>query len=91
MKKCKRDVENPQGFRVLQVSRTELEQATQQVHCVCDDCMSSPEYGYYVAVLNRWLCPKCYSRWIKAATRYQEDIWVEEKNYQFYRNLLGYE
>ncbi len=91
MKRCSRDVENEQGFMILRVFRNELEEATNQKRCVCDDCLSSPEYGYYVAVLNRWLCPKCYSHWVATATRYREDIPVEEKNYKFYRNLLNFD
>lgn len=90
MKASERDVQNKQGFRVLKVSREELERATCQSRCVCDRCMQSPEYGYYVAVLNCWLCPRCYEQWILNAKRYPEDILVEEKNYQFYREKLGF-
>lgn len=81
-------VETSKGFKVIKCPRKILEAATGQIKCVCDDCLSSPDIGYYVAVLNRWLCPKCYERWIRSAKRYQEDIWVEEKNYDFYMKLL---
>lgn len=88
MKRCDRDVKNEQGFKILKITKDELEEATEQ-GCFCDSCMSTPEYGYYVAVLNRWLCPFCFDRWIQNAIRYREDTLVEEKNYQGYRNLLG--
>lgn len=90
MEQNKRDVQNEQNFRVLLVSKKELEKATMQSKCVCDECLATPEYGYYVAVLNRWLCPRCYERWIMGATRYLEDCWVEEMNYGFYKGLLGF-
>lgn len=91
MEQNRRDVANKQNFRVLLVWRDELEKATKQAKCVCDDCLASPIYGYYVAVLNRWMCEKCYKRWVEAAVRYPEDSWVEEKNYNFYKKLLGFE
>lgn len=81
-------VDNAKGFKVINVPRKILEAATGQKKCVCDDCLSSPEYGYYVAVLNRWLCPTCYKHWIACATRYEEDTPIEEKNYNFYMKLL---
>lgn len=81
-------VETLKGFKVINVPRKILEATTGQEKCVCDDCLSSPDIGYYVAVLNRWLCPTCYKRWISRATRYAEDIPVEERNYNFYMNFL---
>lgn len=71
-------VENKKGFRVIKVSRMLLEAATRQKKCVCDNCLKSPDVGYYVAVINRWLCPKCYSDFYKNAINYPEDRAVEE-------------
>lgn len=88
--KQQRDVINEQSFRVLKVYKKELEDATMQDKCCCDDCLAAPEYGYYVAVLNRWLCPMCFNHWLKYAVRYKEDMLVEEKNYQFYKKLLNF-
>lgn len=90
MQQHKRDVINEQSFRILKVYKKELEIATEQDRCCCDDCLATPEYGYYVAVLNRWLCPKCFNHWLKYAIRYKEDMPVEEKNYQFYKKLLNF-
>jgi hypothetical protein len=45
--------------------------------------------GYYVAVLNSWLCPLCYAKWKKHATRYSEDVPVEERNYRRYKELIS--
>lgn len=83
-----RPVETLKGFKVINVPRKILEAATGQGKCVCDDCLSSPDIGYYVAVLNRWLCPTCYKHWIGYAKRYEEDALVEERNYNFYMKLL---
>ena len=82
------EVKTSEGFLVLKVSNQELAKATNQEHCVCDHCLASPEEGYYVAVLNSWLCPLCYAKWKKHATRYSKDIPVEEINYQYYKNKL---
>lgn len=81
-------VKTIKGFKVIKCPRKTLETATGQIKCVCDDCLNSPDIGYYIAVLNQWLCPTCYERWIKSAKRHKEDIWVENKNYSFYLKLL---
>lgn len=44
--------------------------------------------GYYVAVLNCWFCPKCYNEWYGCATHYPEDIKIENKNFEYYKNLF---
>lgn len=88
-KKAKiKPVETLKGFKVIKCPRKILEAATAQIKCVCDDCLSSPDTGYYVAVLNRWLCPTCYEHWVKSAERYTEDIPIEEKNFNYYLKLL---
>ena len=84
------EVKTSEGFLVLKVSNQELAKATKQEHCVCDHCLASPEEGYYVAVLNSWLCPLCYADWKKHATRYSEDVPVEERNYRRYKTLLKF-
>lgn len=81
--------ENGKYFKVLKVSRKRLEKATGQTKCVCDNCLASPVVGYYVAVLNRWLCSDCFWRWYKSGFNYEEDHPIETKNYNFYSKLLG--
>lgn len=89
-KRHKRDVINEQQFRILKVYKNELEEATKQEQCCCDYCLAAPIYGYYIAVLNQWFCPKCFNHWLKNAIKYKEDTLVEERNYQFYRKQLGF-
>ena len=83
------EVKTSEGFLVLKVSNYELAKATGTQYAICDNCCFDDEYGYYVAVLNRWLCPLCYAKWKKHATRYSEDVPVEERNYQWYKELIS--
>lgn len=73
-------IENEKGFKVLEVPRSELRDATGGPG-VCDHCLATPKVGYYIAVLNHWVCPSCYERWSKDATFYREDVGVENKHY----------
>ena len=43
---------------------------------------------YYIAVLNDTMCKECYKKWVKSAKRYAEDIPIENKNFNYYKNLL---
>lgn len=47
------------------------------------------DYSYYIAVLNQWFCPKCYQAWYHRATYYPEDAKVENRNFEFYKNIFG--
>lgn len=83
-------VENEKGFRVLKIDRTELLSKTARfgVIGVCDRCGHAPHTGYYVAVLNYWLCPDCFRNWYQDAEHYEEDLAYEEKKYRSYRKLF---
>jgi hypothetical protein len=83
------EVKTSEGFLVLKVSNYELAKATGTQYAICDNCCFDDEYGYYVAVLNSWLCPLCYAKWKKTATRYSEDIPIEERNYRRYKELIS--
>ena len=83
------EVKTSEGFLVLKVSNYELAKATGTQYAICDNCCFDDEYGYYVAVLNSWLCPLCYAKWKKTATRYSEDVPVEERNYRRYKELIS--
>lgn len=83
-------VENEKGFRVLKIDRTELLSKTARFGAigVCDRCCHAPHTGYYVAVLNFWLCPDCFRNWYQDAEHYEEDLAYEEKKYRSYRKLF---
>lgn len=72
-------IENTKGFKVVELSLTELNQIGG--YGICDWCNSSSFTGYYIAVLNHWYCPKCYEEWLKRATYYAEDAMIEERNF----------
>ena len=71
---------------------------TERAECylICDSCNEllnvSPlkhPIVYYVAVLNRLLCAKCYKEWYTHATRYDEDIPYEERYFNKYAKKLN--
>lgn len=83
-----KDIQNDKGFLILELTRTELLNAYGDATLgVCDGCLSSPEGGYYVAVLNQWLCKNCYEEWYSNAVFYPEDRGVEIRNYVSVRKL----
>ena len=81
---------NDKGFLVLEVSRERMLDRLSIYGCqgICDGCLSSPEIGYYVAVLNMWLCKECFDEWYARSERYAEDIRIEERNFERYKSLL---
>lgn len=83
--------ENKRGFKVIQVSRSELmdKLGLYGARGVCDRCNGITSTGYYIAVLNQWFCPKCYQDWYHRAKRYPEDVAIENKNFEFYKNMFG--
>lgn len=84
-------VNNKQGFKVI--SMDDMDEIL-RVGCgfgnICDFCgeVMSKKY-YYVAMLNRMMCEKCYKRWIAHAKRHKEDILYEMKNFYYYAGILG--
>lgn len=83
-------VENSKGFKVLKISRKEMIDKLSKAGSlgICDKCGKSSEQGYYVAVLNFWLCPQCYKSWYKDAIRYKEDEAFEQSKYNLYCNIF---
>lgn len=58
---------------------------------ICDDCGTSARDGYYVPVLNLYLCQECFDDWCEHCKHYKEDDEVEEGNVEWFemrcRNL----
>ena len=87
-----KEIETDKGFLVMEVSRQELLSALgKQTLGVCDFCFANAENGYYVAVLNQWLCKECYEKWLKTADYYPEDSRVEIRNYEYYKKKFSNE
>lgn len=82
-------INNDKGFKVIKMRLVELQQATNEMTLgICDNCNNASLEGYYVAVLNRYLCKGCYEDWYKRAKYYPEDARIEEKNFNFYSEKL---
>lgn len=80
-------VDNSKGFLVIEVSTPELF-AKAGGYGICDSCNAPAEKGYYIAVLNRWYCPKCYAEFCERAKYHKEDAVIENKNYNVYAKLF---
>lgn len=83
-------MKSSKGFKTIRCTREEMVGKAGS-YGICDNCCSRPRQGIYVAVLNRWLCPGCYLEWHSRAVRYSDDERIEDKNYAYYRQLLGAE
>ena len=59
----------------------------------CDFCMNNDfqqdEPVYYVAVLNKILCKKCFDRFMSDQVRHREDVHIEERNYNNIKTALS--
>lgn len=84
-------LETDKGLKVIECSSAEIGKVNGLGFGVCDFCNDAPlpsQGGYYIAVLNSWYCPKCYEDWYKRAKYYPEDADIENRNFEFYRDLL---
>lgn len=82
-------IQNDKGFKVIEIEYGFMAMATGNNLPVCDSCLKNDcAKGYYIAVLNMWYCKKCYERWLKTAVNYPEDKAVEDRNFNFYKNVL---
>ena len=71
--------ENKKGFKVIQATVG-----------ICDSCGSSNcQDGFYIAVLNCWYCSDCFHKWYARAKRYASDEYVENKNFELYKSVVG--
>lgn len=75
-------------FKVIKASAKEMFEAVGSPG-ICDYCSERPEHGYYIAVLNKWFCPKCRKEFKKRAVWYPEDAQIEERNFKHYAFCLG--
>lgn len=95
-------VNNDKGFKVISLSHEEGEalgwgiwhRNDADTDNLCDFlCMqcNKPIEGelYYIAVLNDTMDKECYDRWYKNARRYTEDIPIEDRNFNYYKEALG--
>lgn len=86
-------VENKKGFKVIQISRKELIDMFGQHGNVgiCGGCRKEADIGFYVAILNSWLCPHCYKEWYNKVYNheyYKQYENLENSNFNFYKYIL---
>jgi hypothetical protein len=85
-------VKNDKGFLVLRLSQNEIKQASKNSSGTCDSCQKQDALtGFYVAVLNDWLCPNCYHNWYAKAVHFPEDHKYENEKFKAICNRLGFE
>jgi hypothetical protein len=84
-------IENKKGFKVIEISKEELLKKLSQYGCIgiCDFCGKPTEVGYYVAVINQWLCQDCYQDFISKVSYCIDDKPIEDRNFKFYSKLFG--
>ena len=83
-------IENVKGFKVIEVTQDELMTKLGRYGSlgICDSCNDAAPSGYYIAVLNHWICPHCYKDWTQRAKWYKEDSVIEERNFKRYKELF---
>ena len=58
---------------------------------ICDMCNRPASVDYYVAVINQWMCKDCHNDFIKSVDRYEEDMRIENRNFDRFCNLFNVE
>ena len=68
---------SPQSYTVLKMSLFECTSIFKGGAGICDNCGIAVLEGYYVPVLNHYLCPKCYQNFTQRTPYYPEDAHFE--------------
>lgn len=84
-------VDNYKKFKVLEITRQEMMDKLTRYGClgICDMCYRPASVGYYVAVINQWMCEDCYKDFVKSVDRYEEDMRIEDRNFDRYCRLFN--
>lgn len=76
-------------FKVIKLTLSDLrEVAGDYAMGMCERCNKASFEGYYIAVLNRYYCPKCFNNWLRRATYYPEDKPFEDEFFNFWKTQL---
>lgn len=82
-------INNEKGFKIIHVETLDMWVIGSPAKCDCCTVdMATKDGGYYIAVLNRIYCPRCYKRWLTEARRYQQDAHIEDRNFNTYRQIF---
>ena len=91
-------INNNKGFLVIKINNEEgikckfgITDENGNNHYVCDNCNEylNEKDKYYIPVINRLLCEKCYNDFIKRSKHYKEDSRYEVYYYNAYAKILG--
>lgn len=84
-------VTNKKGHKAIKVSRQEMIERLSRYGTlgICDKCMNPSTEGYYVAVINMWLCPDCYKKFVDTVDHYESDEPIENKNFINFKRIMG--
>ena len=80
-------LDNKKGFKVL--FTYDVECLSWGGYAICDMCNNKSFIGYFVSVLNFWVCPECFKEWYKTAKHYEVDIPYEIKKYEQISSMLS--
>ena len=81
-------IESDKDFKVIKMNLIELSE-TLGGFGICDHCNGQFFNGYYIAVLNHWVCEADYFKWHESAINYPEDRKIEERNFERTKQLLN--
>lgn len=97
-----RIVQNDKGFKVIALSHKEGEKVgwglwtrsedntKDECHFLCMHCNHYIKGElYYIAVLNDVMDKECYEAWYVGARHYSDDVFIENRNFNYYREALG--
>ena len=93
-----KNVINEKGFKVIALKPEECKQIgfgfqdETDFELICDYCnelINDELYVFYVCVLNRVLCKKCFQEWYESAVYYPEDSRYENSKYEYINSLIS--
>lgn len=79
-----KQVKNKKGFKVIKLNILEVLQLWGKNGGlgICDKCLSFNMDGYFIPVLNRYYCRRCYKSWLNRAKYYPEDATFESEVFE---------
>lgn len=82
-------VQNEKGFLIIQMNLVEAFLVFDGGAGICDECGNAAAEGFYVAVLDWYMCPECFNKWIKRAVHYTEDYRFEKEMFSKTKKRLS--
>jgi len=80
--KSYKDFKSKQGYKVIKFLNLNPIEVFEGGLSICDSCNEADFNGYYISVLNRYYCEKCFKNFEKRTPFYKEDLVYEKHNYK---------